>query len=92
MADKPRKPIATNKRDEITLQTSDTTGQPIDPDHLPPVGTVIHVHKHLTNGGDALWLEVVGQEWHLKDDIEDSKGNPKFPSFNITIQTRRLKT
>lgn len=60
---------------------------------LPPVGTRFTVHKHLTDGGTYLTLEVIGHEWRL----EEPQPDPDDPNvmgnayFSITVKTRVVR-
>ena len=56
-------------------------------DTLPPVGTHFQVHKHLTDGGTYLMLEVVNHEWRLEEPQEEDG----CAFFSVTIRTRIVK-
>lgn len=53
---------------------------------LPPVGTRFTVHKHLTDGGTYMTLEVTEHEWRLEEanEMEDK------PGFSIKVRTKRI--
>ena len=69
--------------DRVSIQVGDKNWA-IEPDHLPPVGTVIMAHKHLFDGGSYPLLEVVAHEWRLEEAPEENA----FPVFSVTIKTR----
>lgn len=69
--------------DNVTIQVGDTN-YTIEPDHLPPIGTSITVHKHLYDGGTYPLLEVMAHEWRL----EEAPDENSLPVFSITIKTR----
>jgi hypothetical protein len=58
--------------------------QCVDSDALPPIGTRFQVHKHLTDGGTYLTLEVIAHEWRLEE-----PGEPDTNAyFSISVRTR----
>lgn len=59
-------------------------------DHLPPVGTVMPVHKHLTADGEYTQIEVLDHEWRLEEGGFDDDGDFLPPNFHIHIKTREL--
>ena len=77
-----------NRRDSVSLEIPGYPDRCVEPDFLPAVGTRIQVHKHLTDGGTTLLLEVVRHDWHLQDDTIDVNGEPQNPTFEIRIRTR----
>lgn len=77
-----------NKRDSVCIEIPGKHYLHIEPDYLPPIGTKVQLHKHLYDGGTTLLLEVVDHEWRLDDDNIDESGEPKTPSFDITIRTK----
>jgi hypothetical protein len=51
---------------------------------VPPIGTRLTVHKHLTDGGTYLDVEVTGHEWQLHEcDQDDNR-----PYLTARILTR----
>lgn len=56
----------------------------IETRHLPPVGTRMQIHKHLTDGGTYLTLLVTAHEYILNDAAE--LHGPIY--FSIYVRTR----
>ncbi len=69
--------------DNIRIQVGDKH-YAIQPDHLPPVGTRLMVHKHLYDGGTSPMLEVIAHEWRLDEPPEEKA----LPVFSIIIKTQ----
>ena len=69
---------------QITIQVG-KKHYALDPGELlPPAGTRILAHKHLSDdGGTQLELEVTAHEWRLEEPEPD--GNP---AFSVTVKTR----
>lgn len=67
------------------------TSYVVDGDLLPPVGTIIDVHKYLTPGNDRGYkVEVIAHEWEFTPTVEEG-GKDGNPSFHVTVRTRPLK-
>ena len=61
---------------------------------LPPVGTVIEVHKHLTEDGTYGSFEVTKHEWNLEEppweEGPDGTSEEAPGRFTVRVRTRRL--
>jgi len=76
----------------ITLEVGKIT-HGMEADHLPPVGTILPVHKHLTEDGEYTQIEIVCHEWKLEEGGFDDDGKPsQTPNFHMHIKTRELKS
>lgn len=65
----------------------------IDGDLLPPVGTRITVHKHLTDGGTTCEVEVTGHTWRLEETLPKDvrePDDPELPWFEVWIKTKQI--
>ena len=60
-----------------------TTHLAVDAAHLPPVGTVLQVHKHLTDDGQSTNVRVESHEWVLDEPAEEGE----LPAFTLWIKT-----
>lgn len=56
----------------------------ISAEHLPPVGTIIAVPKHLSDNGSDFELEVISHEWSIGNPASDTDLD-----FSIRIRTRK---
>jgi hypothetical protein len=59
----------------------------VDCSVLPPIGTVIQVHKHLADGGSFGAVEVLSHEWDLKEASEEN-GNPWM---EVRVRTKPVR-
>ena len=74
----------------ITMQVGDRN-LAVAPGFLPPIGTRIHVHKHLFDGGTYPTVEVLEHEWRLEEPQPDENGDDVLPLFTVLIKTRIVK-
>ncbi|HZZ79544.1 MAG TPA: hypothetical protein VFE62_13570 [Gemmataceae bacterium] len=56
----------------------------LEADLIPPVGTKLPAHKHLSAGGTAQLLEVIAHEWRL----EEGSGENENPELWLMVKTR----
>ena len=63
----------------------------VAPGFLPPVGTRVYVHKHLTEGGTSAIVEVLEHEWRLEEPRPNNEGEDGLPVFTVLIKTRLVK-
>lgn len=56
---------------------------------IPPVESIVTVHKHLTEDGSTLRVKIIDHEWRLEEadgkDIDDRK-----PRLMLTLRTREV--
>ena len=63
----------------------------IKADFLPPVGTILRVHKHLTEEGNAARIEVVSHDWSLEEDFNEDDPGVTFPKIEVRVLTKLVK-
>lgn len=68
--------------DHITIQIGNKH-QSLDTSVIPPIGTQILVHKHLTEDGLGATVEVTGYEWRMID--SNTEGNA---FMQISVRTK----
>lgn len=77
--------------DSVTIDLGEYGNHPVTSNFLPPIGTKIQVHKHLTDGGTTPMVEVIGHRWLLAEaPFSDDESIVVVPCWDITIQTRRV--
>lgn len=72
---------------DVTVEIPGFDSQVVSPDLVPPVGASFTVHKHLTDGGTTLHLEVTAHEWRLEEPQEIDGGSPYF---SLQIKTKLI--
>lgn len=68
--------------DKITIEVGNAF-RSLDTNQVPPIGTHIIVHKHLTEDGTGTTVEVTGHEWRMIDSNID--GNA---FMQISVRTK----
>lgn len=78
-----------NRGMEITLAVGELN-YVMNVEILPPVGTYIYVHKHLTDDGSQATVEVTGHEWRLEESHVEEAPEITVPDLQVKILTKKV--
>jgi hypothetical protein len=73
----------------IKLAIPGCTQQVVESPAIPPVGTVLNIHKHYSPEGSDVTVKVVKVEWRLVDGELKDGVDPRFvdPELSVTVYT-----